>query len=376
MSAGPAVLLIDDGELDQVADLLDGLEVDYARESDKSGSIPPQPSAMLVTTSQIAIARSLRRSSGPETRDAVWIAFVAGSSKTERAALERAGFNFLVRQPVHPAALRLLLLHGLYRGEDKRVTRRLAFGFEVRFGGRLFKRRGTLADLSPRGCRLLARRPPQQDTAVQLSIPSEAPGGHTLRLSGRVVRTAAGEGEGGDPQETSVGILFDPLGDRARQQLGAILLERAHGPAVLRRPPGRDSKPARDDARRHPRVEFTQELSAVAASDAHVVLGRDLSEGGMRIEAHPQVQLDDELFLAIQSPNSSESFFVEGRVVRDDGGGGLAVEFQWIEPGGRERLQSLVGSLPPIEQLSRDDAGRGATVLSQWLATLFRLSGS
>ena len=370
MSSGHMIVLIDDGDLGQVADLLDEIGVEYSRESGKNGTIPPQPGIPLVTTSHAAIYRKLGRGKARSKRGAVWIAFVTGGSKTERASLERAGFDFLVRQPVHPAALRLLLLHALYQGKNKRGTNRLAFGYEVRFGGRLFSRRGTLTDLSPQGCRLLAMQSPERGAHVSVTIPKEAAGGRALRLAGRVVRTAAGDAEGGDPKETSVGIEFNELGRAARKRLDAILLERSSGPAVL--PQMVTPQPAPGDTRQHVRVEFTQKLNAVASSNAHVVLGRDLSEGGMRIDADSLVKVGDELFLAIQSPGN-DTFFVEGCVVRDDGAEGLAVQFGWIEPGAREQLQSLVGSLPPIERLTGGGAG-AAAVAARWLGSVFRRS--
>ena len=364
----PAILLIDDGELQLVRELFDELAVEYAEESsDKSDGAPPGTRTLLVTTARVALQRGLTRGPDSGPPRPVWIAFLSGNTKTQRSRLERAGFDFLVREPVHRAALRLLLLHALFQGEDKRSAPRLAFGYGVRIGGWLWKRRATLTDLSPRGCRLLTRHPLEMDATVRLVIPSEAASGKALRLEGTVVRSAPGHSEGGDSVETSLGIRFASLDRERTKRLCSILRERARGPAVLPEPVARRGSGSRKEARRHPRVQFSQEMSAVASSHAHVVLGRDLSQGGMRIDAHDQISVGDDLFLAIQS--SSDSFFVEGRVVRNDGERGLAVKFEWVEPGATQKLAGLVRGLPPIENLSAEEAS-GRTVVAQWLSTL------
>ena len=370
MGPEPAILLIDDGELQLVRELLDGLGVEYAEESAaKCDGPPPRPSSLLVTTSRTALSRGLARGPGRGPPRPVWIAFLAGNTKTQRSPLERAGFDFLVREPVHPAALSLLLLHALFQGEDKRSAPRLAFGYGVRIGGRLLKRQATLTDLSPRGCRLLTRHPLAVNARVRLVIPSEAAGGKSLRLCGEVVRSAPGHSEGGGSGETSLGIRFESVSGERRKRLYSILRERARGPAVLADPVARRGAGSRKDARHHPRVEFSQEMSAVASSNAHVVLGRDLSQTGMRIEAHDQISVGDDLFMAIQSSGGADSFFVEGRVVRNDGGSGLGLKFEWVEPGATQKLAELVSGLPLIENLSREGAA-GGTVIAQWLSTL------
>ncbi len=370
MGHEPAILLIDDGELHLVRELLDGLEVEYAEESSAKCDGPtPQPSALLVTTSRVALSRGLARGPSEGPRRPVWIAFLAGNTKSQRSPLERAGFDFLVREPVHPAALRLLLLHALVQGDDKRSAPRLAFGYGVRIGGRLRKRRATLTDLSTRGCRLLTRHSLEVDARVRLVIPSEAAGGKALRLCGAVVRSAPGHSEGGDSGETSLGIRFESMSSERKKRLYSILRERARGPAVLADPaPGRGSG-SHKNVRLHPRVEFSQEMSAVASSNAHVVLGHDLSQGGMRIEAHDQISVGDDLFMAIQSSSGADSFFVEGRVLRDDGERGLGLKFEWVEPGAIQKLDELVSALPVIENLSSEGAS-GGTVIVQWLSTL------
>ena len=54
-------------------------------------------------------------------------------SKTLRRRLRDAGTDLIVRRPVHPAALRLLILHSLYRGPEKRRTNRVSVGATIQY---------------------------------------------------------------------------------------------------------------------------------------------------------------------------------------------------------------------------------------------------
>ena len=63
---------------------------------------------------------------------ATWIAFVTGDSKTGSATqLQKAGFDFLIREPVHPTALRVLVQRALFRGRNTRRAPRVACGHRV-----------------------------------------------------------------------------------------------------------------------------------------------------------------------------------------------------------------------------------------------------
>ena len=75
-----------------------------------------------------------------------------------RDQLRGVGFDYLVRRPIHPGALRLLLLRALYRGPERRVTVRYPIGGEVAYKLGLRRRRATLLEVSLRGCRLQAAR--------------------------------------------------------------------------------------------------------------------------------------------------------------------------------------------------------------------------
>ena len=77
---------------------------------------------------------------------AVRIAVVDGESKTLRKLLNRVDTDLIVRQPVHPAALRLLILHALYHGPEKRRNSRVSIGIAVRVRVGLRRRTAILAE--------------------------------------------------------------------------------------------------------------------------------------------------------------------------------------------------------------------------------------
>ena len=103
---GPAVLVLDDGELDDIQSLLEDLHVSFGRV--RGGAIvegTPPPNDLLISTPRRIEAVGTREveGSGP-----LRVVVVSEDSNALRAQLRRVGFDFLVRRPVHPEALRLL----------------------------------------------------------------------------------------------------------------------------------------------------------------------------------------------------------------------------------------------------------------------------
>ena len=118
MARSPAVLLLDDGELDDVQTLLEEIRIPYGRV--RGGAIAqrtPAPTRLLVATPRRVEAVALSEA----VADAlVRIVVVGEESPSLRAKLREVGFDYLVRRPVHREALRLLLLHCLYTGQERR----------------------------------------------------------------------------------------------------------------------------------------------------------------------------------------------------------------------------------------------------------------
>jgi c-di-GMP-binding flagellar brake protein YcgR len=242
----------------------------------------------------------------------------------------------------------------------------------------LWRQRATLVDLSLRGCRLLTAKAVKDKSAISVQIPKELAGGRALELAGHAVRVTTAEREGGGSGEHSVGIRFAPLAADTRNRLKAVLAERVLGPAVLPEPVAAPPAPTRPPAarptetapreappkqrRRARRGRYDRKITAMEGSEAYMLLCRDLSAGGMRVEPVDGLEVGAKLDLAIQVSAREEPFLVETTVLRDDGERGLALRFDWISPESQRRIQALVESLPAIESLQGDGAAQGSIV--------------
>lgn len=437
MARGPSVLLLDDGELDDVQAVLEEQGVSFARV--RGGAIvegTPPPTDLLVATPRRIDA--VTQVSGPaDPNGPVRLVVVNEDSNQLRNQLRSRGFDFMVRRPVHPEALRLLVMRCLYRGEERRGEPRIPVGFEIAFRSGLLARRAVLADLSLGGCRLLSRNSLESGRRIRVQVPEALEAGDPISIAGRILRVD--KQKDADLDLYVAAIQFDKLERDAREALEVLLEDLANGPATLRRvlaPPKKqeaadgeaipDSPPAAQrqtgmlveaPVQLEPVVEASPEggptpSSTIIASmpvtpDAppidptpsplaettsaeperrdmkrgvfagnvpafgkralRVLVGRDLSIGGMRIEPLPGLELDDRLHLAIYAEPGEEPFLVWGTVARNDGDGGLALSFDPLEPETTRRLESLVANLPAVESLHDSEAEAMGTVLSEVL---------
>lgn len=373
------VLLVDDGELEDVRELLADLGADFAHL--RGGVVPEQvhpPRDLFITTSRRAqLARDWPPHAGGPGRP-VKIAIVTEDSQTARGMLRRLGYDFLVRRPVHPMALRLLVLRALYRGEEKRRETRVAVGYDVALRSGLRRRRALLADLSTRGCRLIAEKEYDRGTGMSVLIPAEIAQGKELALKGRVLRSSV---EAGAPKRITIAVGFEKLSPTQRRRLVEIVRERTTGPAVLQdsggrrapvsRAPRRGLAPKRprcnesDEKRRNRRAQYGRSVVALARDGRQVLLGRDLSIGGMRVEPNPELSVGARVKLAIYGAAREEPFLLRATVARDDGDHGLALRFEPVEEGVAARLEALVAGLPSVEALLEGEARSLGTVLSR-----------
>jgi hypothetical protein len=368
VSNSPWVAVIDDGELEDIRGLLDEMGIEFAHWG--KASVPPgawEPQQMLLTTAWHAASLHLNRpvsnKKKPRPQRAVWIAVLTTCFRTQRRLLLQAGFDFLVQRPVHPSALRHLFQRALYGGQEQRRGGRVAVGYGVMFRAGMRWRKGTLVDLSPRGCRILSHHDVSKGTRITVQLPSEIADGTPFDLRGKVVRVRQGEIEGGAPEETSIAVSFNPLRLNEKDRLLAILIALSSGPASLPTKKGetQDSGPSPDESsagpkpgplpdRRQPRAAYTENVTPAGYED-YAFQARDLSRGGLRLSPDPALAVGASLRLIIESGNDPEPIVVGARVVRDDGEHGIALQFEWIEQHGEARLDALVAALPPIESL-------------------------
>jgi hypothetical protein len=375
----PAIMIADDGDLADVRALLEELGAEF---EDWQKAIGPgerqEPTQLLVATVSRASTLGLRRPGGrqPGGRQPgrpVWIAVLQEGATAGGGPLLESGFDFLVRRPVHPAALRHLLAQALYRGDSHRRGTRVAVGYGVTLRAGLRRHRATLVDLSPRGCRVLVSQGLSKGKAVTLQVPAELGGGEPFAIRGSVLRLQRGELEGGSASESSVSIRFEALEVETRERLRAVLRELSRGPS--RMPAAAAAGSSWQAERRNRRARFEEPVLAFG-DPGRVIVGSDLSRDGMRVRPGSGLRIGDTVRLAIEPGGRGEPVVVSGEVVRDDGESGLALRFGWVEPGGRERIDELVAALPAVEARGPGELAPAPATLSQLVPGLLRLGGT
>jgi hypothetical protein len=416
MADATSVLVVDDGELEDVRDLIEDLGVAYTYL--RGGQIPAAveaPTSLFVATTRRAMLAEpwgLPHGHGPTK-----IAVVTEDSNTARSMLRRIGFDFLIRRPVHPYALRLLLMRAIYEGDERRRETRAAVGSEVSYRSGLRRRHATLADLSRRGCRLLSPRAVAMGSRISVQLPGElVPGGRGLWLRARVVRTAE-EGEGGD-RRFVLGLLFERLKPAQLQVVTAAVVARATGPmplagqsAALGLPSRQPAAPrpasapvapkpslpepvrARpelpvnalpqpappasplpraapgtpEDRRKLRRAQYTGEVIHLDGEAGRVLVGRDISTRGMRVAPRADLVSGASLRLAVYGSAGDLPFMVRATVVRSDSSDGVALEFENPSAAVSQRIERLVASLPTVEPLEGGESAAIGAVVGQVL---------
>ncbi len=383
------LLLLHDGELADVKTLAESLGARVCE-----GTIPDASIAwdVLVTTARYAKCDGL----GGAREKSVRIAVLDRNSRTLRTLMRRSGADLVVRRPVHPTALRLLLLHSLYRGPERR-SRRVAVGAPVRFRMGLRKREGVLADLSLRGCLLLTRHRVRVGQGISVWIPDPATDGRSFAVRGTIVRTLSGE-----RGESGFGVDFGKVAKEIVPHLKAAVAAHLDGPAagsrevvspalaraqaapeattpdagttqpILYTQPGsvrRETVPApgnfergaasdsgtategSDERRRVARHAYTgRRVVALGEQAARVLIGRDLSVGGMRVDRAANLEPGQLLQLAIHVSAGETPLVVRAEIVRDDGERGFALRFCDLSTSAERYLTKMVGALPVLEQ--------------------------
>ncbi len=223
-----AVLCQRGGELADFAPLL--AELGVAVEI-QTGDLP---SAELLVGARLVIVAGQRLVENRAPTVQRWprtIAVVNDGSKTLAAQLNRIGVAMVVRRPIHPRTLRLLLLHELYCGPERRIRKRVLIGHPIRAGVGLFKQDATLLELSRTGARISLANPPKIGTAIQFVLGKELTNSKPIKVQAKVVRCvrpAGGSGRG----EGEIGLSLSDAGGLAGP-IQAILDRFASGPASI-----------------------------------------------------------------------------------------------------------------------------------------------
>lgn len=380
MEAGARVLLIHDGELEDVREMLDALEVPCQIESPSTVALGVYLAAPLVVSTPTYLLDRLHDGSSGEGRR---IAVMDGESRTLRSMLTRGGVEWMVRRPVHPQALRLLLMHCLYQGPEKRKTRRVSMGAEVQLRAGWKKKPALLVDLSERDCRLNVAQPLSFGARVKLQIPKTLTGDRGISIEGKVVRNAE---SGDEARPAEVCLVFSDARAADEACLSALLARYARGPvqiSTVAAPASAStvdleerrsliaigdsghvagaggssvgSEASERDRRRDERHEFERRVIALGEQAARVLVGRDISAQAMRVDATSALELGQELRIAIHVPGHDTPLVVDVGVVRDDGDRGLLLEFRELSRTATDYLRTMIGELPSVDARSDDD---------------------
>jgi hypothetical protein len=333
------LLVSHDGELADICRLLGELGCPF---TERRGPLAPTDAGRAWDLVVATPARVQRLEPLLARRETRCIAVAEGSgSKGATLRLFRAGVDLVIRRPVHPATLRLVLIHALYEGPERRRDARVGVGLPVRYRTGWLPRRGLLQELSLRGAGLLLPRRLQPGRPVTVSIPGES---GPLDLAGEVVRCRP---EREFPGSWLVGVAFERAPGAASAGLRQLLRRYSVGPGVL---PG-SLAPAREpegiERRVAERRPYERRVIALGDGGARVLLGRDLSLGGMRVEAREGLRPGQQFRVALHALPGEVPLVIDAETVRDDGCG-LALRFRNVSDAARLHLAKLVDQLPAL----------------------------
>jgi c-di-GMP-binding flagellar brake protein YcgR len=412
----PGILLVDDGELDEVARVLESEGLAFTRL--RGGTIPEQvapPHELLIVTprrlDRVRRGSPADAAPGRPTR----IVAVQEDSPAMRRRLRRAGLNLLVRLVADPEIWRLVIIRALYDGSERREDLRVAVGSHVEIDSEVqtpaeAPSTTLLMDLSNRGCRLQTEHEFLEGDPIEFTIPgihaAAAGEEEALTLAGKVRRIAQAHGS----DLRTLAVVFEAnMPEESRTRLTALINRWASGP-VPRDAASRTLAPtippcqlpslpdltlddetdppvsaeaeirvelgnsietgaaAQDAERRNQqRGRFESPIRAQSHGGSIILIGRDLSAGGMRIESNSGLHLGDRFQLALHGPGGVEPFIVDAEIVRDDGDGGFALVFDGIDREAASELEKLVACLPDVESLDAGEIGGMGAVLSEIL---------
>ena len=356
MSRRPRALIVDDGELRLARVLLSQIGVSFSHLRASELRTPlPRVKYLMITTARSAVALNLQRQRPKPGDPPTWIAVVPTDSKSQRKVLRVAGFNYLVPEHVHPSALQLLLQQAVYAGENTQRVMRVPYGGEVTLVRGLRRGHAILVDISPRGCRLLTKKPLRKGSVVTIQIPNGGP--KPLQVEGTVVRNAPAEREGGRPGQTAIGVRFPRIEGARRERMRALLTERMNGPKAFDDPealrgllPDVPETTRTDEAQPGgPWADYSQRVNAFCAGSTRVLVGVDLCDSGMRVADGSRLKVGERLRLALPMAPHEEPLLIEAHAARDEQG--LVILFDFMDPDSRVRLRELIERLQKISYL-------------------------
>ena len=114
-------------------------------------------------------------------------------------------------------------------------------------------------------------------------------------------------------------------------------------------------------------LEAERAENALAEEAERVLMGREISISGMRVDPSPLLGLGDDVRLAIHAGSQEQPLVVTAKVHRDDGDRGVVLRFHQLDRVASKLLDEVLDELPVIEP-SRRDSGAGM-IVSEILAS-------
>ncbi len=405
-----ALLLLDDGELDPVAAVLErsGLAFRRLRGGEIAEDMAP-PRALLIATPRHADKVQPGSPPGALPGRPVRIVAVQEDSPSLRQMMRNKGFHLLIRQPAHETVWRLSIQRALFQGDERRREVRLPVGAQISLAASYDKsdktspaarRPSILLDISNRGCHFVDDTPFPQGAHVSFELPATTTGADPVALRGRIIR--CGPWQLGDKCRHSCAMLFDDdLDEATRMGLARMINARISGPLSLADPapealslpaidspalPGLELDDETDPAvhtsvsvelavassdttdpnrRKQRRGDYQQRIEVECSGHTTILMGRDLSATGMRVERFADARIGAHLELALYGPSEAEPIPIDAEIIRDDGERGIALRFCNLSRDDASKLERFIACLPAVESLEDPEAAGMGAVLTE-----------
>jgi hypothetical protein len=125
------------------------------------------------------------------------------------------------------------------------------------------------------------------------------------------------------------------------------------------------SSSASRDRRKEPRHSIDPLMVRLKCEADRVLVGRDISLGGMRVDPNRSLSVGQTLQIAIHTNGLDVPLVATSQVIRDDGRDGLALRFLDLSPETSENLARALEKLPVLALT--DDEGTTGRVISEIL---------
>jgi hypothetical protein len=233
---------------------------------------------------------------------------------------------------------------------EQRLAVRVPLALKVFVRDGLRGRSAELLDLSLTGARLRFDEPVTADRRPWVWLPAGLGGRLPHPIGSEVAWTDSLAG--GPAGHCQVGVKFRrfPFGGRGRVQ--RVLAE------LLARASDVDPLPPPSERRGATRVAYERRVIARGVGTPLVMLGRDISSTGLRVETSRALAVGDTLQIALHI-GGDVPLVVRGEVVRAIEGGHWALAFRDLDAAQRARIDAIL-----LEQVAPDSGGTPSILVS------------